>query len=322
MPVRERPSAGRPSGSHGRRPAHAASARRPATPGTSSRRRAPAVASVTAGSTLVSNPRRSRLEPDQHVRRRASSRSPSRPAAPPPAPRPRRGSRRRPPCGGCRAARASRTSWPLRGSSGRWRPAVRASAALHGPAARTTWSARERAARGPPTRVVLAHACIARRLLRHRPRDRPRVALEVAGHPGRAEQPAPSAGLERARLAGLEQLALDARRAQPLDPRRLGRQARLGAVDDERALAADPRALAVARLDLVVGGAAEHRELELRPRRPCPSTARCPRRARSCRPTPRRRRAARPRRRAGPARAAVAAPTMPAPTTATFTRAP
>ena len=60
-------------------------------------------------------------------------------------------------------------------------------------------------------------------LLRHRAGDRARVALEVAGHPGRAEQLA-QRGLERAGLAGLQQLALHAGRAQPLDPRGLGGQ--------------------------------------------------------------------------------------------------
>ena len=101
------------------------------------------------------------------------------------------------------------------------------------------------------------------RLDRHRAGDRARVALEVVGEQRGAEEVRREPGLERARLLGLEQLAAHAGGAQALEPRRLGGQARLVAMDDERALAADPRQLAVAALDVVEGGAAEDREREL-----------------------------------------------------------
>ena len=107
-----------------------------------------------------------------------------------------------------------------------------------------------------------AHA----RLLGHRAGDRARVALEVVGEVGGAEQVRAERRLERARLLGLEQLAAHARRGQPLEPRGLGRERRGVAVDEQRALAANAGALAVAPLDVVVGGHPEHGEVELRAR--------------------------------------------------------
>ena len=115
----ERPSAGSPSGSHGRRPAHAAFGLA-ATATAGHQRRAASCSSraVTAGSTLVSKPLRSRLEPDEHVaveRRLDHGRDLQLGAR---RPRPRRGSRRRPPCGGCRAARAAGRAGPCAARAG------------------------------------------------------------------------------------------------------------------------------------------------------------------------------------------------------------
>ena len=90
-----------------------------------------------------------------------------------------------------------------------------------------------------------------------RARDRARRALQVAGRTGRAgaARPVSSGSSARASRAST-QLALHAGGAQALDPRRLGRPRRLAAVDDQRALAADARLGAEARLELVVDGAA------------------------------------------------------------------
>ena len=141
------------------------------------------------------------------------------------------------------------------------------------------------------------------RLLGHGAGDRARVALQVVGEVGGAEEVRGEARLERARLLGLEQLAAHARRGEPLEPRGLGGEPGGLAMHDERALAADAGALAVAALDRRRTRRGRARRGRARARRACPSTARCPRRARSCRPRPRRRRSARPRRRAPPARA-------------------
>ena len=86
-----------------------------------------------------------------------------------------------------------------------------------------------------------------------------------------------SSRLELAHLVGASS-RLDAGRAQALEPRRLGRPGRRVRVHDQRALAPDPRALAEPLLELVEQRQPEHARGRARARRPCRSTARCPRR--------------------------------------------
>src|SRR5215213_1375524 len=93
-----------------------------------------------------------------------------------------------------------------------------------------------------------------------------RIALEVVGEVRGAEEVGREAGLERARLLGLEQLAPGAGRAEPRKPRGLGGEAGRLAVDDERALAPDTGQLAVAALDLLEGATPQHGEVQLRAR--------------------------------------------------------
>src|SRR4051794_9928538 len=150
--------------------------------------------------------------------------------------------------------------------------------------------------------------------------DPARIALEVVGEVGGAEEVGGEAGLERARLLRLEQRAPHARRGEAREPRGLEGEAGRVAVDDERALAPDAGQLAVAALDLLEGaspstassssGPASLSEQSTLPSpRPVVPPETSPASSRST-STPRRVSAW-----------AVAAPTIPAPTTATRTTA-
>ena len=171
---------------------------------------------------------------------------------------------------------------------------MRASAALHGPAASTTASApispRQPApspATGPRpacasrTRDAAAPRAIARAIARgshwRSPGTQVAPRSRRAGR-ARARAPAPGSSSSHSTPAARSRSIRAGSAARPASV----------AVDDERALAADPRALAVARLDLVVGGAAEHRQLELRPAVLVRAQDVALAEARSCRPTPRR----------------------------------
>ena len=249
-PVRERPMAGSPSGSQGRRPAHAAFiSQRPDRRHQPGRR--PSSRAVTAGSTPCRTPALP-ARPDEHLaveRRLDHGRDlqlglRGRP--------PRRGSRRRPPCGGTarRAARRSRTSWPLRGSSGRSSPALRGELRapgsggeddLVGAQLRQTDPHAHPGRQGRVTGVGAKCRCssaIARAIARGSHWRSPR-------HPGRAKQGRPASGSSaRAWPGSSSSHSTPAARRRSI---RAGSAARpgLGAVDDQRTLAPDPRPLAV-----------------------------------------------------------------------------
>ena len=201
---------GRWSGSHGRRPAHAASSGSAREPREQARRARDHGVARPRRRRRVSKPRRSREEPTStspsHVvsthggdLQAAARRSPPSPGSEPSTTlwRIRRGSG-----AGCR-----RTSWPLRGSSGSARPAPSASARLQGPAARTTArpairsppaSTPATARRGRPGRRARSRPprCPRARPRRPRPpRGRARgrsPAGRTAGRPGSSDRAAPA----------------------------------------------------------------------------------------------------------------------------------
>ena len=325
------PIAGRWSGSHGRSPAHAAATGSAAGAGTGARRARPSRRSP-RGRRAVSNPRRSREEPTStspsHVV--STTVESSRPGAG--ARRPSAGRSRRRPCGGpgrARARRAARAG-PCAARAAAAAPADAASAALHGPAAITTAPRRDRArarVRTPATRPPATVDRLDRAPLADAPRP-PRPprgpargrspAGRTGGRPGRGSRRA--AGRSAPARAPRTSPAPSSRApgiAHPREPRRLGRPRRRVRVHDQRALAADPRLVAEPLLQLAVERRARRARAPAPARRPCRSTARCPRPARSCRSRPRRGRAASTATPRTASSRATAAPTMPAPTTTT-----
>ena len=301
-------------------------ARSPATPGISAAARSSS-ARVTAGSTVVSNPR-ARGSSRRARRRPTSSRSRSRPAARPRAPRPRRGSRCRRPCGGS----SSRAAQPRELALARLEREVEAGAARELRAPRPGGEHDRVRAQRPVGRLhaLARHDPLHPRagphrdagLLGHGAGDRARVALEVVGEPGGAEQVRPSAGSSARACSGSSSSQSHAGRgaaaraapARPQAPPRCGgRPARPcgGSARARRSAARSRRrrrSPSTARSSSGPASLSEHSTL------PSPSPVVPPETSpasSSSTSTPR----------AASARA-VAAPTIPAPTTITLIREP
>ena len=177
--------------------------------------------------------------------------------------------------------------------------------AVHGPAASTTAPrgdhARRRAARRDARRRRRAIAATVvpvrtrrpgARRARQRAGDRPRVALEVAREVERRAAGRSARGSARARVGGVDEARVDARRRAGARPARARRpRSRASGWTISAPLRRIRATGAEQRLELVVDRQAERPSGRARARRPCRSTGRCPRPARSCRPRPRRGRA-------------------------------